>query len=99
MGMIENSMSMAEARRECERYQHLVGRMMHGKRGRITKVVVAPMDEINKHMFFERYQETGCEIQALGFYQVPYYDIMIIYDREGKGLDFTDLRTAIRQLS
>lgn len=94
MGVMDGSMNWTEARRLCDRYQYLTGRELGRPWGKVHKVVVSPWDEINKHIFFQQYKRTFCEVAALSFYQVPFFDVSIILKEEDRW-HMTDLPTII----
>lgn len=85
--MIENALSLREAKKLCAAYQHLVGKEVHGGAGRsvIESVAVVPFDDINKWIFLEYFIEHKDVSKAMDFYKVPYYDVaLIVRDKQNK---------------
>lgn len=77
---ISAALSLFKAKELCTAYQQLAGKQVwrHGIPYTIECITIGPFDDINKWIFLRQYKEYRCPEQALAFYHVPYYDVLLI---------------------
>ena len=92
--MIENSLTLKDARALCVAHQHLVGSTVVSDKGnlKIECVTISPMDDINKHIFLERYKDYKNPDRAIEFYSVPFYDVLMLAKDKNDTLHYFNLR-------
>lgn len=91
--MIENSMTLKEARALCSRYQHLMGQTVKvdNEPCTIECVAVGPMDDLNRYIFLEHYKSYKDPKQALEFYKVPFYNVLLIGTTNSGAVRYWDI--------
>jgi hypothetical protein len=82
--MIENAMTLNEARLLCKEYEFMQGRSLDNKDVVVECVTISPADDINKWIFLHHYGTTHDTDKALDFYKVPFFDVIFI-TRCGEG--------------
>lgn len=75
------SITFPEAKRLSEEHEHLIGStfQLKDRLMAVQQIVPSPLDEINKFIFFHFLLESGSAKQALDYYRVPFYDVIVIY--------------------
>ncbi|MCD6064362.1 MAG: hypothetical protein K0R82_2273 [Flavipsychrobacter sp.] len=87
-------LSKAEAYRILQMCHHLEGQVFYeggAMLGEIECVAVSPHDAINKWLFIHFYADCHDPTEALRFYTVPYYDVILIICTDKGQLTYRNL--------
>src|ERR1044071_3681143 len=99
--MREPSLTYAEAKALCLRYQYLVGRALTTEPtdfSIIECVTVAPYDEVNKWIFAHHYMESGHPCEEMEFDHYPFYDVILLARyKSNTSVLYTDLDSYLQQ--
>lgn len=78
---INDAYTKDEANDICEHYTYLIGTSYIEElktKGIIECVTIAPYDDLNKWIFFQSYLENRDPVKAIKYYQVPFFDVILI---------------------
>lgn len=79
--LLNKALTRSTANAVFNTFKHLCGLPYYTEgiqRGIIEQVAISPYDDINKWLFLQNYIETRCAVDALRFYEVPFFNIVLI---------------------
>jgi hypothetical protein len=92
--MINNALTLNEAKYLCDAYRYMQGmKLWDDKEVFVERVAISPADDINKWIFLHHYGSGLDAEQALDFYKVPYFDVVLITRCAEGVLSYVGLRT------